>query len=264
MLVNYWCFVMVTVLNYDPKLSIFDELEIRHERKEDYGWMDGWMDGTSIQPSVIKHICYCSLLPVPLRVLGKPLIFWLSRQGCGLLSDVRAACIFVYLWFKRHQDATLDITHRPVSGKLQVHLPTQKHPCSQSKTKRQHEQGQCCTRPIRSEKGMSIQDTPHLKKKKRLCWCLQGFWWSLFWYRPHDQASQTATCLLIKGQTNVFPPTWQQSALFPKGQSCSYLSRAIICAWEQELRLISPSRNLTRHLWLQNSIDTRINYNSLL
>lgn len=102
------------------------------------------------------------------------------------------------------------------------------------------------------------------EKKKRLCWCLQGFWWSLFWYRPHDQASQTATCLLIKGQTNVFPPTWQQSALFPKGQSCSYLSRAIICAWEQELRLISPSRNLTRHLWLQNSIDTRINYNSLL
>lgn len=143
------------------------ELEIRHERKEDYGWMDGWMDGTSIQPSVIKQICYCSLLPVPLRVLGKPLIFWLSRQGCGLLSDVRAAWIFVYLWFKRHQDATLDITHRPVSGKLQVHLPTQKHPCSQSKTKRQHEQGQCCTRPIRSEKGMSKQDTPHLKKKKK-------------------------------------------------------------------------------------------------
>lgn len=143
------------------------ELEIRHERKEDYGWMDGWMDGTSIQPSVIKHICYCSLLPVPLRVLGKPLIFWLSRQGCGLLSDVRAAWIFVYLWFKRHQDATLDITHRPVSGKLQVHLPTQKHPCSQSKTKRQHEQGHCCTRPIRSEKGMSTQDTPQLRKKKK-------------------------------------------------------------------------------------------------
>ena len=33
------------VLNYDPKLSVFDELEIRQEGKEDYGWMDGWMDG---------------------------------------------------------------------------------------------------------------------------------------------------------------------------------------------------------------------------
>ena len=31
----------------------------------------------------------------------------------------------------------------------------------------QHKQGHCCTGPIDSEKGMSAQDNPHLKIKKK-------------------------------------------------------------------------------------------------
>lgn len=60
---------------------------------------------TAIQPSLRKHICYYSPLPVPLTVLGSPVIIcWFSSHG--MRTNVtyyyffREACIFVCVRFK--------------------------------------------------------------------------------------------------------------------------------------------------------------------